>query len=465
MQYLKAFLILLPLIIFSGCAAIPLPPSEQQYTKEQEVFETSITVGKTHKNDILKVLGEPNALHSDHFFIYRHNRDEGFVLLMFMHGGGAVIPVNQLNFSALMKFDEQGILTYYDNNLMPKELYDEKSLVRTFPTESLTRRQHIFDARVQGFFYVDKTDVAFNKTAFSPNGRLLGSAGFKLGANKAWSAEKIFITNLDDNATKTITTDNYTDVAFSPNFDKVALIKTLNLKVLDLKTRATLFELKKGFWSSYNISSIAFHPNGKLIATGHYDGSIKVWDISSKNQLFSFKGHTERLNTVISLAYSKDGQWLASGSESSVKLWDAKTGKNIASIMRDGYALQFSPNGNLLAIHRENHVELWQLTNADEPKLRLINAILIPEFQRYLNWKCEKSLAFSPDGKYLAAAHGTMVVYDLHENKKVLQFVPAGNLKGDTTSNDAVRSVAFHPDGNHIATGTAEGIYLWEIPQ
>ncbi len=69
-----------------------------------------------------------------------------------------------------------------------------------------------------------------------------------------------------------------------------------------------------------NILSVAFSPDGKHLASGSNDQTVKLWSIESKTEINTLKGHTDYVSSV---AFSRDGKYLASGSnDMTVKLWN-----------------------------------------------------------------------------------------------------------------------------------------------
>ncbi|MER6173600.1 hypothetical protein ABT130_20215, partial [Streptosporangium sp. NPDC001681] len=76
------------------------------------------------------------------------------------------------------------------------------------------------------------------------------------------------------------------------------------------------------------VFSVAFSPDGKTLATGSADKSVKLWDVAGRNTVATLTGHTD---DVISVAFSPDGKTLATGSlDKSVKLWDVAGRETIA---------------------------------------------------------------------------------------------------------------------------------------
>ena len=98
------------------------------------------------------------------------------------------------------------------------------------------------------------------------------------------------------------------------------------------------------------VFSVAFSTDGKTLASGSSDRTIKLWDVATGQNTATLTGHT---NEVTSVAFSPDGKTLASGSlDKTIKLWDVATRKNTATL--NGHtdwvsSVAFSPDGKTLA--------------------------------------------------------------------------------------------------------------------
>ncbi|MEH2084008.1 MAG: NB-ARC domain-containing protein [Nostoc sp.] len=196
-----------------------------------------------------------------------------------------------------------------------------------------------------------------------------------------------------------------------------------------------------------SVSSVAFSPNGKLLATGDADGKTYLWQVDDGKLLFSCTGHS---SWVKSVAFSPDGQTLASGSDDqTVKLWDVRDGKCLKTLHGHSNwvrSVAFSPDGQTLASGSEDQtVKLW---NVHSGKC----LITLQE-----NTNRIMSVAFSPDGQTLASCSEkqTVKLWDICDGKYLK------TLQGHSSW---VRSVAFNPDGEILATGSDDQtIKLWDV--
>jgi len=123
------------------------------------------------------------------------------------------------------------------------------------------------------------------------------------------------------------------------------------------------------------VESAAFSPDSRLLATGGRDHSVRLWDVSSGQQVRALPGH---MGWIASVAFSPDGRNLAVGHWRSVSLWEVRTGKERRRFdghEGDGSALAFAPNGRtLVGGSGDTTALIWDLTGRlDSGKLRPAN--------------------------------------------------------------------------------------------
>ncbi|GAB5494314.1 MAG: hypothetical protein Phog2KO_45290 [Phototrophicaceae bacterium] len=141
------------------------------------------------------------------------------------------------------------------------------------------------------------------------------------------------------------------------------------VKLWDVVTRQNLFTLSG---HSGEVYSVVWSANAGLIASGGDDNSIRIWDTNAGSLLRTLQGHQSR---VESLAWSPDGQLLASASaDATVKLWNPNTGELLRSLQYNNWVntVDWSPDGtNLVTGDETNSVIIWDARTGE--KIRTLN--------------------------------------------------------------------------------------------
>ena len=219
-----------------------------------------------------------------------------------------------------------------------------------------------------------------------------------------------------------------------------ACLHDVNFRNADL-TKSVFVETFGG------VMSVAFSPDGKLLAAGDTKGEIRLYRVTDNQQLLLCQGHQ---NWVPSLAFSPDGSILASSStDYTVKLWDIETGQCLKTLQghnNEVWSVAFSPNGNLLASGSDdNTIRLWDSSAGKYLKT----------FKDHSNFVL--AVTFSRNSQTLASgsADQTIKLWDINSGECFR------TLQGHCA---AVRSVTYSIDGQTLASSSEDQtIKLWDI--
>ncbi|MGW0435459.1 WD40 domain-containing protein [Micromonospora sp. NPDC003197] len=244
-------------------------------------------------------------------------------------------------------------------------------------------------------------------------------------------------------------TDVVTSVAFSLDGKTLATgSRDMTVRLWDVATGKSAAALTG---HTESVESVAFSPDGKILASGSGDKTVRLWDVASGATTATLTGHN---GWITSVAFSPDGRTLATGNgDDTVRLWEVASGRTTAILTDDGdldddgwvSSVAFSPDGKLLATAgNDDTVRLWDVATRRTTRILTGHSASV------------ESVVFSPDGKTLATAgsDGTMRLWDAATG------TATATLTGHSAS---VESVAFSPDGKTLATaGSDETVRLWD---
>ncbi|MFG3818212.1 WD40 domain-containing protein, partial [Limnothrix redekei] len=198
---------------------------------------------------------------------------------------------------------------------------------------------------------------------------------------------------------------------------------------------------------SNTVNSVSWSPDGKTLATGSDDQTVKLWNVASGQEIATLQGHS---GWVLSVSWSPDGKTLATGSDDqTVKLWNVASGQEIATLQGHSggvLSVSWSPDGKTLATSSgDDTVKLWNVASGQE----------IATLQGHSGWVL--SVSWSPDGKTLATGSfdKTVKLWNVDSRQEI------ATLQGHS---DAVNGVSWSPDGKTLATSSGDDtVKLWSV--
>ena len=231
------------------------------------------------------------------------------------------------------------------------------------------------------------------------------------------------------------------DIAISPDEALVAVVGSLGVRLYDTDTLTlvTYFENSEGL----NLNSVAWAPdteNPRLV-TGGQDGSVRIWDAETGQQLLNPPAHQEPVNSV---DWSPDGTMIASGSaDNTVKIWNADTGSQRFTL--EGHAedvtnVSWSPNGESF-VSSGWSVLVWNIEGQ------------FPLYESLRHSDQIESLAWSPDSQQLISASAD-------NSMKLLIVQSADSSVAVEAQETTVYGVSWSPDGETIVQSAGKNIQV-----
>jgi WD40 repeat protein len=209
---------------------------------------------------------------------------------------------------------------------------------------------------------------------------------------------------------------------------------------------------------------VAFTPDGKMLAGGGLDGVVRFWDAATGEERRRFPTHKDGLGRLV---FAADGRtcvssgvnrmdWAADGktmvprkSDTAIRRWNVETGAEIGrfeGLPQAAGGLALSPDGKTLAsVGQDNTARLWDVASGKE----------LRQFRGHEGWL--GCIIFSPDGKTVAAAGNdkALHLWDAATGEEVRRFVG---------HQDSLQSLRFSPDGRMLASASSDrSVRLWEI--
>jgi WD40 repeat protein len=205
------------------------------------------------------------------------------------------------------------------------------------------------------------------------------------------------------------------------------------------------------FWPHFgHVYNVVFSPNGSLFVTSGSDGAFRLWNSATYKEVRQLQGPGRPETQVNTVAFSPDGKLLAACHWlKQASFWDVASGKEIGPRfdIESPEAVAFSPRGDLLALTGGNPAEIYLLDMQTRKTIRTLVG-----HERRIRW-----LSFSANGKILVSGSEdqTVRLWEVASGKELTRF------RGH---NEEISALAFSSTGKFVASGSRDStILIWDV--
>ncbi|TFK71332.1 WD40 repeat-like protein [Pluteus cervinus] len=237
-------------------------------------------------------------------------------------------------------------------------------------------------------------------------------------------------------------------VAYSPNGKHIASgLNDTTIRIWDASNGQSAMQPLTGHTGS--VQSVAYSPNSKYIVSASHDKTVRIWIARIGQQAIPpLEGHT---GPVSSVAYSPDSTCVVSGSEDkTIRIWNAVSGQPLQLLIGHNgavWSVAYSSDGrHVTSGSSDKTVRIWDIPSGQ---------LAFPALKGHSDsvW----AVAYSPDGQYIVSGSSdkTVMIWNAHNGQPVLK-----PLKGHTR---LIKSVSYSPDGRYIISGSYDvTIRIWD---
>jgi len=189
------------------------------------------------------------------------------------------------------------------------------------------------------------------------------------------------------------------------------------------------------------VNAVALSPDGNTIATANYDGTVRIWNSQTGDELHRMY-HEDDVKSVV---FSSNSEMIATASiDNTSRIWNTETGEELQKLVHDSSVtiVVFSPDCKMVGTASKETVRIWDAGTGKE------------KFRFDHDWEVH-GIAFSPDSKKLATAGGSSFVQ--------IWDVESGEELRRLNHESGVTGVVFSPDGKRIATISNDyAVWIWD---